>query len=521
MTLDTTYYYRLTNNYLGASTALDVKPDGSCRLMMAAVGAFSGQYWKPVDLDGGKYAFRTLYLGDDLSLDIVNDGVNTTPCLAQTGNYSGQYWSVTEWGDGTCKLTNDFTGPAKSLDTYSNTHEPFMDTGDHTGQHWILTKIAKVQNNDPIPPLDPKGSVYLSESPTDFNFYKKPAGTVKAVMIFVDFSNAPAGSASATDVANHLLGNGAARQLFSTQSYGKMSLDVAVKSNRGWKRMALPSTSYSFSTFDTHKTYISAAASLFSPSDVKFSDYDFVFVVAPQNAGFPLSPAFNADRGEGASSPSGEIRLAVTFGTDSYSNRYVNLVHEVGHLFGLPDLYPYSEGADSAKAGCWCIMSDIFHSVCFLGWHRHKNEWLDRPRKAFLQGTTSTWYKTLSPFSSSYGLSMIALPVDDIQKPSKVLVVELAQPVLGTNSQYWGDGVLIYTVDARIATGDSPVVVIPKKASISSDYGYLHEARTRLMMLQTLRKEMFPSLFPFFRNSVRLIALRLITRDNFGTRPWF
>ena len=39
---------------------------------------------------------------------------------------------------------------------------------------------------------------------------------------------------------------------------------------------------------------------------------------------------------------SGEIRLAVTFGTDSYSNRYINLVHEVGHLFGLPDLYPDS-----------------------------------------------------------------------------------------------------------------------------------------------------------------------------------
>jgi hypothetical protein len=57
-----------------------------------------------------------------------------------------------------------------------------------------------------------------------------------------------------------------------------------------------------------------------------------------------------------------------------------------------------------------------------------------------------------------------------------VLVVELAQLVLGSNNQYWGDGVLIYTVDARIATGDSPVVVIPKKASISSDYGYLHEA---------------------------------------------
>ena len=142
--------------------------------------------------------------------------------------------------------------------------------------------------------------------------------------------------------------------------------------------------------------------------------------------GFSAFAAFNAYRGQGASSRSGEIRLAVTLGTDSYSNRYTNLVHEVGHLFGLPDLYPYSSDADSAKAGCWAIMSDIFHSECFIGWHRHKNEWLDQPRKTYLQGTTSTWYKTLSPFSSNYGLSMIALPVDDIQKPSKVLVAELA-----------------------------------------------------------------------------------------------
>jgi M6 family metalloprotease-like protein len=476
MPLDTTYYYRLTNNYLGPNTALDVNPNGSGRLMMAAVGAFSGQYWRPVDLGGGKYAFRTLYLGDNLSLDIINDGVNTTPWLAETGNYSGQYWSVTEWGDGTCKFTNDFTGETKSLDTYSDTHAPFMGPGDHSGQHWTLTKIAKVQNNTPIPPLDPKGSVYKSEGPTDFNFYKKPAGTVKAVVIFVDFSNAPAGSTSATTVANHLLGNGAAQQLFSTQSYGKMSLDVAVKANLGWKRMPLPSTSYSFGTFETHREYIGAAASLFSLSDVRFSDYDFVLVVAPQNAGFPLSPAFNADRGQGASSPSGEIRLAVTFGTDSYSNRYINLVHEVGHLFGLPDLYPYSGDPAKPKAGCWPIMSDIFHSVCFHGWHRHKNEWLDQPRKTYLQSTTATWYKTLSPFSSSYGLSIIALPIDDVENPSKVLVIELAQPVLGTNNQSWGDGVLIYTVDARIPTGESPVVVIPKITSTSPDYGHLYEA---------------------------------------------
>jgi hypothetical protein len=71
---------------------------------------------------------------------------------------------------------------------------------------------------------------------------------------------------------------------------------------------------------------------------------------------------------------------------------------------------------------------------------------------------------------------MIALPIDAVQNPSKVLVIELAQPVLGTNNQSWGSGVLICTVDARIATGNSPVVVIPKITSTSSDYGYLYEA---------------------------------------------
>ena len=28
-------------------------------------------------------------------MDIINDGVNTTPQLANTGNYSGQYWKLT------------------------------------------------------------------------------------------------------------------------------------------------------------------------------------------------------------------------------------------------------------------------------------------------------------------------------------------------------------------------------------------------------------------------------------------
>lgn len=141
---DTSFYYRLTNNFLGMDQSLDVRSDGSYLLKMAQTGNYSGQFWKLVDLSAGKYALRTAYLGDGFSLGVINDGTNTTPQMKATGNYSGQFWSLVPWGDGTYRLTNDFTGPEKHLDTYSDTHEPFLGTGNHTGQHWTLIPLTKI-----------------------------------------------------------------------------------------------------------------------------------------------------------------------------------------------------------------------------------------------------------------------------------------------------------------------------------------------------------------------------------------
>jgi hypothetical protein len=71
---------------------------------------------------------------------------------------------------------------------------------------------------------------------------------------------------------------------------------------------------------------------------------------------------------------------------------------------------------------------------------------------------------------------MVVLPIDDALNPSKVFVVEVVQPVLGSDNTLWGDGVLLYTVDATIPTGSSPVVIIPKTTSTSPVYGYLYQA---------------------------------------------
>jgi M6 family metalloprotease-like protein len=479
--MDTSVFYRLTNNILGRGQSLDVVPDGSGQLMMAPAGDYSGQLWRLVGRGDGKYALRTSYLGDCFSLDVINDGVNTTPCLAATGEFTGQLWTLTPWPDGTYRLTNDFTGPNISLDTSADTHDPWLSTGDHPGQHWTLTKAGPVPGIVPIPALNPKkagsgGAVEQTEGPTDFTRFARPQGVVKAVMIFVDFPDAPAKPASADATADHLLGGGKAQQLYRDQSYGRLTLDVTVRSDLGWRRLQKSSTSYDLLNFDSQREYIGAAAAQFHPAEIKFSDYQMVFVVAADTPDLPLSPAFTPTAGWEATSPSGKIRLAVTLGHDSYSNRYINLVHEIGHLFGLPDLYPTGQSVDDSAVGCWSIMCDIFHSVSFLGWHRHKNGWLPAARATYLKESTPEWYATLSPLSGPCGLSLIVVPVDDVNHPSKVFVIELAQPVLGSNDRYWGEGVLIYTVDATIPTGASPVVVIPRQVSDSNDYGHLYQA---------------------------------------------
>jgi hypothetical protein len=61
-----------------------------CRLRNDFLGHSPGQLWRIVARRGGKYALRTAYLGDCFSLDVINDGTNTIPCLAVTGDFTGQ-----------------------------------------------------------------------------------------------------------------------------------------------------------------------------------------------------------------------------------------------------------------------------------------------------------------------------------------------------------------------------------------------------------------------------------------------
>lgn len=89
------------------------------------------------------YRFTTMWHGDGLSLDIVNDGeANNTPILAKTGNYSGQLWRLTPDSSGAWRLTTQWRGIGLSLASTANNRLLLVQTAAAPEQLWRLKPEA-------------------------------------------------------------------------------------------------------------------------------------------------------------------------------------------------------------------------------------------------------------------------------------------------------------------------------------------------------------------------------------------
>ena len=327
-----------------------------------------------------------------------------------------------------------------------------------------------------IPVLDTKGDVYKTEGANDPLIYDSTIGHKKAIMLYADFSDAVM-KVDTKERAKGVLGNGLFQKLFHEQSYGKMTVEI--EHVHGWRRLSKPAGKYSSRTTDSHRELFVEIFALYPKID--FLAYDYIMVNMPRIG----NTAFGERDDLAIPYKGNKINVALNISSVS---PYV-LAHEAAHLMGLPDLYTYG-GVEGPKnpAGPWDIMSSAGRASGFLGWHRHKFGWLDANRKTYL--TSGIHRLKLTPLNASSGISMITIPVDDPVKPSKVFVVEISQPIQNKDKVQNSVGVLVYSVDAKLATGQNPVVVYPKEDLLKAPFqpGDRFDHKDAPMSIKVLKK---------------------------------
>jgi M6 family metalloprotease-like protein len=308
---------------------------------------------------------------------------------------------------------------------------------------------------NPIPTLDTRGDVYKTMGPNDPLIYGDALGTKKLVVLFVDFPDRKAKDETTEQRAAKTLGgtaeDGTFQTIFRTNSYGKLALDITQA--HGWRTMP---ESYKLAdpvTTEGHRKMFEQAFALYP--EIDFNEYDCALVLMSAKGNF----AFGTRDDEAIPHRGEKINVAVT---QSSRNPYT-LAHEYAHCLGLPDVYTYGnrvpEGTSKNPFGPWDIMSGP--STGFIGWHRHKLEWLDEDRKTYLTEGTHTF--TLTPLSDDAGVSMIVVPAlgEDASNPSKVYCIEVAQYLRPGRKLPRPRGVLVYSIDAKLPTGFNPAVVYP------------------------------------------------------------
>lgn len=140
---DLTSIYILMNAYTLDSKNLASFANASIFMDDASDAEDHQWYLSSTDIDTF-YRLHTLANGDSKALDVLNDNdvQSTTVRFSATGRYAGQYWRFDNWGDGTLRLSNNFTGPDKHLDTYADTLEAYLSDEEASGQHWTFSKVG-------------------------------------------------------------------------------------------------------------------------------------------------------------------------------------------------------------------------------------------------------------------------------------------------------------------------------------------------------------------------------------------
>lgn len=293
----------------------------------------------------------------------------------------------------------------------------------------------------------------------------RSTGTVKAGVIFVDFSDVPASDRPADLYRTYLDG---ASEFFDAVSYGR--LDFQMEPVFQWFRMASPSTTYEIRSFYGHRHLMEDAIRAADPF-VDFSQYDqLIVIVNPWAAAIAWGPTFVPfSEDDGIAVDGGIVMNGISSGADLLVWHFKWVVHETGHSMGLVDLYWGAwDGVDYSElfryAGDYSVMSNVSSSSPeFLAYERWILDWLDNDQIYCMQ--TDEEIVGLTPIEVEGGIKAVMVPLSD----TKLVVVE-SRRALGYDELMLEPGVLVYTVDSSVLTQEGPIVVVP--ADDSDPYRY-------------------------------------------------
>ncbi|MCN9242013.1 M6 family metalloprotease domain-containing protein [Streptomyces sp. RY43-2] len=303
--------------------------------------------------------------------------------------------------------------------------------------------------------------VQMSEGIPTAPGYARSTGTVRALILMIDFSDAP-GQGSALDRYAEFFPQ--TRKWFSTSSYGR--LDYRPQAPIGhWLRMPKPFKAYGIergAPFDPgYRALLRDIVTAAGPQ-VDFRRYDLLNVLATPNAGpsaldtvLSVTFAANAEAPDADGVPIANASFIYgrqDDGSGSYAlTGYRVLPHENSHVFGLPDLYTQEGGA---AAGHWDIMSEDWGADNdLLAWHKWKLGWLDDSQVSCASRRGSTEY-TLAPLGRAGGRKLVFVPINS----QAGYALELRTPE-GNDTVVCRPGVLVYRVDADVDTGNGPITV--------------------------------------------------------------
>ena len=142
------------------------------------------------------------------------------------------------------------------------------------------------------------------------------------------------------------------------------------------------------------------------------------------------------------------------------------VIHELGHLFGLPDLYSFQDSTDTADY--FSIMNKAaVGGIGYFGWEKYILGWLDDPQ--MICHKAGEVAGNLVPLTKANGLKMIAVPISS----SQVLVVE-NRTKEGIDKMIPNPGIIAYVVDSSIEGGKNPIKVLNNKKPIKIGSSFIY-----------------------------------------------